>query len=452
MAPGRHKTTMDTGPLMRKRITPAVTLLSIMIMLSLPGGASASAPPVISSQAKAANAAFLAYAPPPASTGAMCLVDTGVDPTPDTSPTLAYATALDGGSPNDNDPEGHGTLMAILAGGQGHGLRGIWPQIKIVSVRATSTPAPGQAPTYQYENYVEGLQKCLEHSALHIKTVNLSLSSTIPPTPDQSQKFAQTLNELISRGIAVVAAAGNATGKVQYPGAEPGVLSVGAGAIAGGRCAFSASEGVGLFAPGCELDFADPFKDEYVPTEYVQGTSDASVITAAALTALMSYAPTLTVAQVENLLVTTAVNGHLNVAGAFEAAGLGTIVSRGNTGIPPEPTPANTVSPADTNKTRIPTAAIRGLTWRHGILVLQLRTLPKGARVHLQAIYLKRKTRSAVSATRTLRLRCPRPNQVKIWITEGRYTSLTSKIPLGHHTSTHHRGGPRAKGFSRKKK
>ena len=78
-------------------------------------------------------------------------------PRPTPAPTLVYATALDGGSPNDADPEGHGTLMATLAGGQGHGLRGIWPQIKIVSIRAASPPAPGQEPTYQYLDYVEGL-------------------------------------------------------------------------------------------------------------------------------------------------------------------------------------------------------------------------------------------------------------------------------------------------------
>ena len=304
------------------------------------------APPVVSAQAQAANAAFLAYAPAPPSLGAMCLVDTGVNPTPDTSPTLAYATALDGGSPNDNDPEGHGTLLAILAGGQGHGLRGIWPQIKIVSVRATSPAPAGQTPTYQYENYVQALRACLQLSKYNIKTVNLSLSSTIPPTPNQSTEFAQAVSQLTSRGIAIVAAAGNAPGKVQYPGAEPGVLSVGAGTIAGGICSFSASEGVGLFAPGCELDFADPFADEYEPNEYVQGTSDASDMTDTSLTALMSYAPTLTVAQDENLLVTTAVNGHLNVAGAFEAAGLANVVAAGNAAIPPEPSPASPAPPA----------------------------------------------------------------------------------------------------------
>ena len=330
----------------RARLAAAIMALASVGVLGFSAVADAVAPPAVSAQANAANAAFLAYAPAPASSGAMCLVDTGVNPTPDTSPTLAYATALDGGSPNDNDPEGHGTLLAILAGGQGHGLHGIWPQIKVVSIRATSPAASGQAPTYQYENYVQGLRECLQLSKYNIKTVNLSLSSAIPPTPNQSAEFAQAVNELTSRGIAIVAAAGNAPGKVQYPGAEPGVLSVGAGTIAGGACSFSASEGVGLFAPGCELDFADPFKDEYEPNEYVQGTSDASDIADTSLTALMSYAPTLTVAQAENLLVTTAVSGHLNVAGAFEAAGLGSVVAAGNAAIPPEPAPASTVSTA----------------------------------------------------------------------------------------------------------
>jgi hypothetical protein len=331
--------------MMRAKLATTVVMVSV-VALGLPAGAGAVAPPAVTLQAQAANAAFLAYAPPPASAGAMCLVDTGVNPTPDTSPTLAYATALDGGSPNDNDPEGHGTLLAILAGGQGHGLRGIWPQIKIVSIRATSPAPPGQAPTYQYENYVQGLTACLQQAKHDIKTVNLSLSSTIPPTPNQSSEFAQVARELTSRGIAILAAAGNAPGKVQYPGAEPSVLSVGAGTSTGGTCSFSASEGVGLFAPGCELDFADPFKDEYEPAEYVQGTSDASAIVSAALTALMSYAPTLTVAQAENLLVTTAVSGHMNVAGAFEAAGLGSVVAAGNAAIPPEPPPASGATPA----------------------------------------------------------------------------------------------------------
>jgi hypothetical protein len=418
---------------MPKRITLLLALGLYTFALGAPISASASPPPIITAQAKAANASFLAYAPAPASSGAMCLIDTGINQTPDTTPTLAYATALDGGTPNDTDPEGHGTLMAILAGGQGHGLRGIWPQIKIVSIRAASTPALGQAPAYQYASYVEGLQRCLEHSSLEIKTVNLSLSSTIPPTPDQSQAFAEGVSRATARGIAIVAAAGNAPGRVQYPGAEPGVLSVGADDISGGICSFSASEGVGLFAPGCELEFADPLTDEYNSSAYVQGTSEASDVTDTSLTALMDYAPALTVAEAENLFVTTAVDGHLDVAGAFEAAGLGSVVAAGNAAIPPEPSPAIVPPPTHFTPTKsigVPSASIRSVAWVHGILTVRLRSLPKGASVHVLAQYTTRRAHGATSTTTTLRLRCPRPSEVSVWVAEGNAAGPASKIAL----------------------
>ena len=119
------------------------------------------------------------------------------------------------------------------------------------------------------------------------------------------------------------------------------MLPIGAASPAGGQCSFSASEGVALWAPGCEIEFADPFSDEFVPTAWVQGTSQASVITSAALTALMSYQPTLTVAQAENDLLAGAGPSHqLNVAAAFELAGLGAIVEQGDAAIPPRTTTA----------------------------------------------------------------------------------------------------------------
>jgi molybdopterin-binding protein len=61
---------MDAGAMMRAKITAgtitAVVACASVVALSLPAGAAAVAPPVVSSQAQAANAAFLAYAPTPA--------------------------------------------------------------------------------------------------------------------------------------------------------------------------------------------------------------------------------------------------------------------------------------------------------------------------------------------------------------------------------------------------
>ncbi len=50
-------------------------------------------------QQAAADALFLQYAPSPPTPGAICLVDSGVDPNPDTTPILAGSYAL---SPNTN--------------------------------------------------------------------------------------------------------------------------------------------------------------------------------------------------------------------------------------------------------------------------------------------------------------------------------------------------------------
>ncbi len=427
----------SSGPRRRAARTVLIAVAAALLVFGVPAGALGAAPPVISVEAQAANAAFLAYAPRPPSPGAMCLVDTGVTPTPDTGAALTYATSLDGGTSSDTDPAGHGTLMATLAAGQGHGLRGIWPAIHIVSIRAASTPAPGQPPSYQYVNYVEALQRCLEHQALGIKTVNLSLSSTIPPTSDQTHAFAQVLNELVTRGVAIVAAAGNTPGKVQYPGAEPGVLSVGAGTPAGGVCSFSATEGVGIFAPGCELDFADPLSDVYEPTEFAQGTSDASDVTDASLTALMTYDQQLTVAQAENLFVQTENSGHLNVAGAFEAAGLGQVVAAGNAAIPAEVS-ASTPPPGTGQGT--PPAlrpAIRSLSWKGGILTLRLSSLSRGERVHLQALAAHKQIKA--SSTRVaLRIRCSRPADAVVWVTVGKTSGPALRVRVtGPHASGH---------------
>ena len=80
------------------------------------------AAPAVTAQAQQADAAFLAYAPPPADgPGALCLVDTGVNTNPDTAPGLIGSYAIDNGITSDVDPDGHGTLMAMIAGAAGTG-------------------------------------------------------------------------------------------------------------------------------------------------------------------------------------------------------------------------------------------------------------------------------------------------------------------------------------------
>jgi len=108
----------------------------------------------------------------------------GVNAIADTAPGLVSATALDGGTGNDVDPLLHGTIDAAIAGGAGHGVLGAWPQLKIVSVRATDVPSPGQVPTFQYDDYVQGILQCTQPVAgVQVAAIDLPLASKIPPTP-----------------------------------------------------------------------------------------------------------------------------------------------------------------------------------------------------------------------------------------------------------------------------
>ena len=358
---------------MRRRalVHPMIIAATLSALLACDTAADAAAP-VVTAQAQAANAAFLAYAPPPASgAGALCLVDTGVNVNPDTQQELVSASAVDGGSGNDVDPNGHGTTMAMIAGAAGHGMIGAWPQLKIVSVRATDTPTPGQEPTFEFDDYWKGITRCATLANTYkIHSIDLALSSTIPPSPDQAQEFANAVAQAHGQNVAVLAAAGNRPGAVEEPAAEPGVFAVGASSAqsdslsagtVGSPCNFSATQGLTFFAPGCGVDEADPFTDQ--PTCCGNGTSQASAFAAAVLVALMSYDPTLSYATAEQLLVSTATDGNLNVAAAFQAAGLGAIVTQGNASIPKPSAPASAAKPAGG-------LVVRAARWRRGVLTL----------------------------------------------------------------------------------
>jgi len=399
--------------------TAGFTALAAAAVVQLVAAAATNAAvPAVTAQAQAANAAFLAYAPPPASgPGALCLVDTGVSVNPDTQPGLVSSTAVDGGSGADVDPDGHGTTMAMIAGAAGNGMIGAWPQIKIVSVRATTAPTPGQEPSFEFDDYTEGMAQCIQQTGYQIHAIDLALSSSIPPTPDQAQSFANQLGVARGQNIAVVAAAGNTPGPLGEPAAEPGVLAVGAGDPKNGVCSFSATQGLTFYAPGCGLDMADALTDQ--PTCCGNGTSQASAFAAAVLVALMSYDPGLTDTKAEQLLVSTATDGHLNAAAAFQADDLGAIVSAGNANIPRTPSPSpspSTPPPAKPSKTGF---AVSEARWTNDRLTLIVTGLDND-RLSVQLKYAHRAPRRITShRTRTV-IRTGRPSSMVLRVYAGR--------------------------------
>ena len=176
-----------------------------------------------------------------------------------------------------------------------------------------------------------------------VLAIDLPLSSVIQPSPDQTAAFADAVTKAQAQGIAILAAAGNQPGPIELPASEPGIFAVGAGDTTNGAiCSISATTSLTFYAPGCALDTIDPLAD--TPLCCGNGTSQASAYAAGVLVALRSYDPALTPATATQLLLSTTTNGHLDVAAAFRAAGLGAIVDAGNAATPKPPTTTN-VSP-----------------------------------------------------------------------------------------------------------
>ena len=89
-----------------------------------------------------ARAESLLSAPEPPNPVTVCIVDSGVNMTPDLEGVVVERLAYDGGDPGDTYPQegiddGHGTYVATFLAGQvnGWGGAGLWPRAKIVSVR-----------------------------------------------------------------------------------------------------------------------------------------------------------------------------------------------------------------------------------------------------------------------------------------------------------------------------
>ena len=382
-------------------------IAGVLMTTSAAVTATAATPPIVTNQAHAARAAFLAYAPPPAGAAkALCLVDSGVNATPDTMPGLVSASALDGGTGADVDPLIHGTNDAVIAGGAGHTHIGAWPQLKIVSIRATDIPQPGKQPTFQFDDYVRGITACTKPIAgADIAVIALPLASVIPPTPDQTQAFSNAVALARTKGISILAAAGNTPGAIQLPGSQPGILPVGAGDPDNGVCPFSATTALTFYAPGCGIHQLDAQGRSICCGN---GTSQASAFAAAVLVALRSYAPTLSAQDAVQLLLTTAKHGHLDVTGVFEGAGLAEIVKAGRAAVPKRP-----MRPR-----------VKRVTWHGGVLHITLKRMPTGANLHVKMTFANGRARRLTTTKPRVQIETP-PQRVTL-----RYTVQTATRTL----------------------
>jgi len=396
-----------------------IVVVSLLAGVALCGQASAEVGvPAGTVQQAAADALFLQYAPAPPVPGVICLVDSGVDPNPDTTPILAGSYAL---SPNTNTedelaaldppllgghPDGHGTYMAMIAAApaNGWGMVGLAPtSVRIFNMKAL---AAGQT-TFSFSEYGSAIRDCQALTAtMPVSVVNLSLGSATQPTGEELEELEDYVRSAHKAGLGVVAAVGNEGGPVQAPADVEGVLGVGASdanpANLGAFCAFSnRGADLALLAPGCGSQ-SEPgagngieiaFSDDGAPA-WAEGTSEAASIVSAAEASMRAYSPTLSYSQAQGCIASTLANGgNLDVAAAFNACGLGQVVSEGMAAYraaSPAPTqPSNTGPPAATlfpaKPAQQPRPRITRITFKHHVLRITVAGIPKGLRLRLLA-------------------------------------------------------------------
>ncbi|MFI7139928.1 type VII secretion-associated serine protease mycosin [Streptomyces massasporeus] len=243
-----------------------------------------------------------------------------------------------GAEPGDRAWARHGTAMAGIIAGHGHGpgdadgVLGIAPEAKILPVRVIledGDSSRAKARSTRGNALAEGIRWAADHGA---DVINLSLgddSASAHPEPSEDQAVQYALK----KGVVVVASAGNGGEKgdhISYPAAYPGVIAATAVDRAGTRASFSTRRWYAtVSAPGVDVVIADPDHKYYEGW----GTSAAAAFVSGAAALVKAAQPGLAPAQIKSLLEDTARDapsggrddsrgfGFIDPAAAIEAAG-----------------------------------------------------------------------------------------------------------------------------------
>jgi type VII secretion-associated serine protease mycosin len=236
----------------------------------------------------------------------------------------------------------HGTNMASIIAGHGHGANGldgvvgVAPQAKLLALRVIlENDEPGFGFFNGNERFddalADGIRYAVDHGA---DVINMSLGKAMP-TKEERQAVAYA----ISHGVVVVAAAGNEGASrrarrsghapFSYPASFPGVVSVAAVTADHRHAGFSnRNSAVVVSAPGVHIIGAGPGTDYWIG----DGTSPAAAFVSGVAALIRSKYPKLPPALVTQAIVTGTAHrpargydsgvgfGEINAAGAIEAA------------------------------------------------------------------------------------------------------------------------------------
>lgn len=261
----------------------------------------------------------------------VAVVDTGVDGSlPDlTGQVLPGKDMIGfGAGRGDRSWARHGTAMAGIIAGRGHGsgdgegVIGIAPEARILPVRVileASDPARAKARKTRGTALADGIRWAADHGA---DVINLSLgddSESAHPEPGEDAAIQYALE----KGAVVVASSGNGGEKgdhISYPAAYPGVIAVAAVDRYGTHASFSTRRWYAtVSAPGVDIVVPAPDRKYYVEW----GTSAASAFVSGAVALVRAAHPGLTPAQIKKLLTDTARSSPS--AGRDDARGYGIV-------------------------------------------------------------------------------------------------------------------------------
>jgi len=228
----------------------------------------------------------------------IAVIDTGVDAThPDLAGAVVDSKNFSGGAAVSAD---HGTMVAALAAGRGHGsddgVIGAAPEAGVLPISigfgddATSDPQVAEAIIW-----------AVDHGA---DVINLSFTRN---TLDWPESWDEAFLYADEHDVVMVAAAGNrgsGTAVVGAPATIPGVLTVGGVTKTGVASSDASSQGItiGISAPSEQLVGATP-GGGYV---LWSGTSGAAPIVAGVAALVRSAHPELDAAGVINRITSTA--------------------------------------------------------------------------------------------------------------------------------------------------
>lgn len=195
----------------------------------------------------------------------VAVLDTGIADHDDLIGQWSEAYDFSNDKTYEDRKSGHGTHVAGIIGAVDNqiGCIGIAPHCKIVPMKVLDDAGGGSFLAIE-----NAIRKCIELGDIDI--INMSLGA---PNPPPSDSLHNVIKEATSKGIIIVAAAGNNASKVNYPAAYDEVIAVAALNDKGEMAGFSSNdERVDTVAPGVDI-YSTFLKNQYAK---MSGTSQAS--------------------------------------------------------------------------------------------------------------------------------------------------------------------------------